>query len=217
MGPAGIPELTRRAAAEASADRATVLLLRHAERGPIPVGHVGNDVRLVASGKRLSRELGRQMGSRLATLHSSPVPRCMETAEAIAAGAGTPLVVVEDRHLGDPGVYVEHGEVAWAAWVEHGHEGVMAKLVEGVRLPGMAEPRGATARLIEHLRRAVGGAPGLHVFVSHDSLVAPAAAHTLALSLGEVDAPRYLEALVLEFDLQGFIARYRGWSVWRPY
>ena len=67
--------------------------------------------------------------------------RCVQTAEALRAGASVEIPIVVDRLLGDPGVFVVDEKVAWANWEERGHEGVMAHLVSGHEpLPGMAAP-----------------------------------------------------------------------------
>ena len=207
-----LPESTLTAVDYAPADGATLLLLRHSARGPLPAGESGYDVRLLPEGKALARTLGSRIGGLLATLHTSPVPRCVETAEALVEGAGVRLGIVEDTHLGHPGVYVADGEAAWETWQSLGHERVMAHLIAGDRLYGLADPVSASRRLAEHMRATAGGSPGVHVFVTHDSLVTTAAAHLLRRRIGMEDWPRYLEALVLVDRGDGLTATYRAWS-----
>ncbi len=207
-----IPPATLRVLELAPPERATLLLLRHSARGPLPVGEPGNDVLLLPEGKALGRELGGVVGSRLRTLHASPVRRCVETAEAIIEGAGVDVEIAEDRALGHPGVYVEDGDAAWSAWQALGHEGVMKHLVAGDRLDGLADPIPATRRLLDHMHARAGGAAGVHIFVTHDSLVTVAAAHCLRRALGRADWPLYLEALVLAVDGDRITASYRDWS-----
>ena len=68
----------------------TLLLLRHAERPPIPPGTFGNDLEITPAGRREAEALGRALaqGEPVAGVYSSPVLRCVQTAEAMAAGAG---------------------------------------------------------------------------------------------------------------------------------
>lgn len=212
MGPFIIPEPTLRAVGDAPQDRATVLLLRHSARGPIPDGEPGNDVLLLPEGKALARELGRLVGRRLRTIHSSPVRRCVETAESLVQGAEAETVIIEDRHLGHPGVYVQEGPAAWHTWQSLGHERVMAHLVAGDHLPGLNDPVPASRRLVAHMRGTAGARPGVHVFVTHDSLVTTAAAHVLGVPLGKADWPWYLEALVIVDAVSAATATYRGWT-----
>ncbi|MBM4366482.1 MAG: histidine phosphatase family protein [Deltaproteobacteria bacterium] len=217
-GPFIIPEPTLRAVREAPPGRATVLLIRHSARGPIPAGEPGNDVLLLPEGKELARDLGRLVRARLRTVHASPVRRCIETAESIVDGAEIEANIVEDRHLGHPGVYVEPGPAAWATWQGLGHERVMAHLVAGDRLAGLADPVPASRRLVGHVLATAAGAPGVHLFVTHDSLVTTAAAHCLGQPLGKADWPWYLEALVL-LDGGGAArtASYRRWTAELPW
>lgn len=211
MAPFILPDLTLRAVQEAPDDLATVLLLRHSARGPIPPGEPGNDVLLLPEGKALARTLGSAIGGRLRTVHASPVRRCVETAESLVEGAEVDAVPVEDRHLGHPGVYVEEGPDAWQTWQSLGHERVMAHLVAGDQLPGLTDPVPASRRLVGHMLATAGGQPGIHVFVTHDSLVTTAAAHVLGVPLGKADWPWYLEALVI-VDGTRPRAAYRGWT-----
>lgn len=88
-------------------DRPVAMLIRHSVRGPLPLNETGKDVALTEDGKRLARKLGELIGNRLQTLHASPIWRCVQTAEEIAAGAsGKSPTIVENRYLGDPGVFV---------------------------------------------------------------------------------------------------------------
>lgn len=211
-GPFIIPARTLQALRDAPLDRATLLLLRHSARGPIPPGEPGNDVLLLPEGKALAHELGQGIGSRLRTLHASPVYRCVETAQSLAEGAGLPAAVVEDRHLGHPGVYVVEGGGAWTTWQRLGHEQVMAHLVAGDRLEGLTDPIPASRQLVEHMLATAAGEPGIHVFVTHDSLVTVAAAHCLRRTLGKAEWPWYLEALALVDGGSRVTASYRDWS-----
>ena len=71
-----------------------VLLIRHAERGPITDPTMGHDVPLTDRGREAAEATGRAVGAaaqglgRVVVAHS-PVPRCEETARRIARGAET--------------------------------------------------------------------------------------------------------------------------------
>lgn len=187
-----------------------LLLLRHAARGPLPEGLPGGDVPLLPEGVLASRALGERLRGRLATLHTSPVRRCVQTAEALREGAAWPGEPVPDPLLGAPGAFVEDAAVAWRHWLERGHEGVMAALVAGERLPGLADPPVAARRLFAHLVDIAGGRPGVHVFVTHDALLAPTIAHLLRRPLPPAEWPTFLEALALAPRGEAWIATWRG-------
>lgn len=212
IGPFIIPDSTLAALTRAPSDRPTLLLLRHSARGPLPPGEPGNNIRLLPEGEALARQLGSHLAGRLVSLHTSPVARCVETAEALADGAGIQASIVEDTHLGDPGVYVLDPDAAWQTWTTLGHERVMAHLVAGERLEGLADPAAASRRLIQHMRARAEGRPGVHVFITHDSLLTAAAAHALRQPIRKEDWPWYLEALALVDEGERLQATYRTWS-----
>jgi hypothetical protein len=104
------------------------------------------------------------------------------------------MTVTQDRLLGDPGVFVLDGPRAWGNWQRLGHEGVMANLVSGAEaLPGMANPDFAARFLVHHALTQAGHTAGIHLFVSHDSVIAATVARLLGRPQGSADWPWYLE------------------------
>lgn len=191
-----IPPSVLRHLAELPQDRPVVLLLRHSVRYDLPPDAPGNDVPLTEIGRALARDLGALIGARLKSLHSSPVPRCIDTAASIRDGASLGLNITQDRLLGDPGVFVLDGPRAWSNWQKLGHEGVMAKLVSGTGImPGMADPDFAARFLTHHALAQADGDAGVHVFVTHDSVIAATASRMLARPQGAADWPWYLEGV----------------------
>ncbi|HET8731866.1 MAG TPA: histidine phosphatase family protein, partial [Moraxellaceae bacterium] len=70
------------------ADRPLILLSRHSVREEAPNGIAGYDLPLTEEGIRLAEEWGTRLPGPLHALHSSPVGRCVDTATALARGAG---------------------------------------------------------------------------------------------------------------------------------
>ena len=124
-----IPPSVLRWLERAPTDRPVAMLIRHSVRDHLPPGDAGYRLPITEVGVRLARALGARLGARLRTLRASPLVRCVQTAEALAEGAGLDLEVAPDHHLGDPGVYVLDGERAWVNWQRLGHEEVMTRLV----------------------------------------------------------------------------------------
>lgn len=189
-----IPPSMLRLLERAPADRAVVVLLRHSVRDHLPPGDAGYALPITEVGRRLALELGGRLGSRLRTLHASPLLRCVQTAKALAEGAGVPHDVVPNRLLGDPGVFVLDERRAWTNWERLGHEGVMRHLVsETTALSGMARPDEAARYLVRSMLAEAASRPGVHVFVTHDSLVTATAACLLRTSISPGGWPWYLE------------------------
>jgi broad specificity phosphatase PhoE len=195
---------------EVPTDRPVALLLRHSVRPPLDPGDAGYTLPLTADGVRLATDLGRRLGGRLQTLHASPLLRCVQTAEALRAGASRRLTITEDRLLGDPGAFVHDSGLAWPNWQARGHEGVMAHLVrEDCALPGMAAPEAAARFLALHMLTVAAGVPGVHVFVTHDSLVTATAARLLREPFGGDAWPWYLEGAFFWRDGDDLHVAYR--------
>lgn len=205
-----IPASTLRWIAESPRGSPVVILLRHSVRPPLDEHDVGYSVPITDDGRRIARELGALLGDRLRSLHASPLLRCVQTAEEIGAGAGRSLDVARDTMLGDPGAFVNDGRLAWPSWRDLRHEGVMTHLVrENFALPGMAEPDYAARALVHHMLTHAGGRPGVHVFVTHDSLVTATAARMLGKPLGRGAWPLYLEAAFFWRVDEELVAAYR--------
>ena len=175
-------------------DSPIAVLLRHSVRDDLPPGIAGYTLPITEIGIQLAQDLGGLIGARLRLLHTSPLTRCVQTAEALNFGAGANLRIVHDRLLGDPGVFVVDGQRAQPNWDRLGHEGVMQHLVASDEvLPGMAQPGPAARFLVHHMLSIAGDAPGLHLFVTHDSLVTTTVARLLGQQLGTEAWPWYLE------------------------
>ena len=176
------------------------IILRHAEREDIPGGTFGVDVRLTPQGIREARRLGTILSSRSSqgTITASPVGRCIATAEEIRFGSGWPAKVVADRRLGDPGPFVIDQEAAGKVFLNVGiSETVRRQLTCREPPPGMRE----TSRGVEILLGLAAGGLGrrglLHLYVTHDAILAVLVAHLYRLPMEEIGWPNYLDGLVI--------------------
>lgn len=186
------------------ADCPVALLIRHSARDDIPDGGTGMELPINDLGVRLCQELGNQLAGRIRTARSSPVLRCVQTGELLCRSAGAGDKVTMDKRLGAPGVYVLDEEVAWHNWQALGNEGVIEHLVSGGgALPGMADAAEAAIGLVDHLLESAGCEPGLHLFISHDSIVAPTVARVLGQRLCRSRWPEYLDAAAFWRNQEG--------------
>ncbi len=189
-----IPPSVLRWLAQVPREAPVALLVRHSVRDHLAMGDAGYLQPITDVGVTLARDLGAILGDRLRSLHTSPLTRCIQTAEALRVGASLEIPIVIDRLLGDPGVFVLDGKLAWSHWEQRGHKGVVAYLVSGQELlSGMADPDAAARFLVQHMLAAAGKEPGIHVFVTHDALVTAAAARLLGEQLTPMDWPWFLE------------------------
>ncbi|MEZ4364086.1 MAG: histidine phosphatase family protein [Kofleriaceae bacterium] len=190
-------------------DRPVAMLVRHSVRGHLAPGDVGYTVPITEVGHQLAHELGTKLQGRLQTVYASPLLRTMQTGRRLAEGAARAPEVVPDRMLGDPGVFVVDGR-AGGTWQALGHEEVMRRLVHGDEvLPGCADADAAARALAQHMLALSSGAPGVHAFVTHDSLVTATAARLLGEALTKDDWPWYLEAAFFWEQADGVHVAYR--------
>ena len=155
------------------------LVLRHSERIPI----IGNgDVfkaQLTPDGIAAAHHFGSNLARlrRLGRVMSSPVSRCVDTAVAIAEGAGFPEKVrVDDR--------LSHLQLqrVWRA---------LPACCDFENLPA------GVADLIDLLLPRGGVDCGLDVFVTHDTLVGALAGYFTGLPVQGDAVPRFLEGMFL--------------------
>lgn len=176
------------------------VILRHAKREDIPRGTFGTDVGLTLQGIRDSRRLGTMLSARSSqgTITSSPVRRCIATAEEIWCGSGWSAKVLADRRLGDPGPFVIDPEVAGEVFLNTGISEIVRRQLTCCEPPqGMRE----TSRGVEILLSLAAGGLAqrgrVQLYVTHDAILAVLVAHLYRLSVEETGWPDFLDGLVL--------------------
>lgn len=182
-------------------DRPVALLTRHSLRDGEPQGIAGYDVPLTAAGVALAEAWGQQLQRPLHSLHSSPVGRCVDTAAALARGAGmNDLRVHTSAHLVEPGCYVHSvGEVGPLFM----QLGPLAFANRHLResLGGILSPAAGAAKIVQHIRAQQGPAGSLTVHVTHDTILAAFIYFLLQRAqLQSEDWPWMLEGAWLWFD-----------------
>lgn len=185
-----------------------LLLMRHAERFEIVPGEPGEQVPLTPKGRRDAHALGAALRHRLDRLVSSPVGRCVETAQRLARGARCEHHVETSPLLGAPGVFIHDSDLAWESFLRLQSHGVLrAQVGSPDPLPGFRDTRTATLRLLETLRPE-----GVTLAVTHD-MVLGAVVGTLLGPDAVGRWPGFLETCALEPQGAGWRVTWRGSSV----
>ncbi len=178
--------------------RSCLWILRHAERPPLVEGDGGAELSLTAAGEVAAVALGRRLGPSLVSLRTSPVRRCRETSESIVRGAGVEIPIVCDRDLGDPGAFIEDPDLAWQNWIRLKQDGVLEHLAsQAGPLPGFSASVPAAFGLVRRLLGHIGGRAGIHIAVTHDSLMLPLLVALRGRALERELWPGYLEYIEL--------------------
>ena len=166
---------------------ATILLVRHAAHvhlGKVLSGR-GGDVPLSAAGREQAQRLAQQLGSeRLDAVHTSPVRRARDTAQAIAAVANVPEDVAAPLDEVDFGAWSGmafadlESDPLWHVWNTRRSEAVP---------PGGEAMRAVQQRVLGYLRDVARQASGRVVaMVSHADVIRVGVAGILGLSLDRI-------------------------------
>lgn len=184
-----------------------IVLIRHAEREPIPKGEVGNEVAITAAGRIAAQRLARRRDFQVVSVRSSPIRRCLETAAIIAAANGIRSDAIStSRDLGDPGYFIENGDLAWRAWQEEGHEGVKRFLLRATgSRPGFMDLRSAANGLAGRIRERLSVLEGREVWVTHDTVLGAFLAHLMFGQMTLADWPGYLDRLEIGLQPDGHL------------
>ena len=177
------------------------IVLRHAEREPIPPGGFGTDVALTANGVAAAELLGGRLAHREpGAVYSSPLLRCRATAAAIIRGAGWEAAPESDWRLGWPGPFVIDEELSGPLFMQLGSKEVVRRQLTDQLPPAGMRATEEGLRLFLELARPVSAPspPGrLSLLVTHDSVLAVIVGRLYALGLDGFPWPDYLDGLLL--------------------
>ena len=175
------------------------IILRHAEREKIPAGTFGAEVSLTVQGVSTAEKLGAVLVRRgPVSITSSPVLRCVQTAEAIRRGGGQAGATTLDWRLGDPGPFVVRAEESGKLFLQVGIlEIVRRQLSAAGPLPGMRETTEGIELLLGLTAHNLDQQGRLSIYVTHDAILAVLAAWLYLAPIEEITWPDYLDGLLL--------------------
>lgn len=148
------------------------LLIRHGDRDNIPQGSFGNEILLNEKGKQNSLKFGESIaGMRVNKILTSPVGRCVQTAEFIAKGYGRNIEIIETIALGAPGLHIIDEKIAGEFYLNYGFDEMYKRFLNEIEIPGIPTTieinKSITKFLIDHSNQN-----GITIFVTHDMLIA---------------------------------------------
>lgn len=173
-------------------DRPVALLMRHSARHPIVDPSDPYIAKLTEEGVRLAEEFGSLLGANYTCgrLLSSPVGRCLDTASAIARGAGWAIGVQVDERLSHP--YIE------PAWEQ----------LQRGEVNGSLPPQ--VNATLDLLLDPVNFTPALDIMVTHDTIVGAVVGCLLKVPVTGPYWPAFLEGAFLWRTERGTHAVWRG-------
>ena len=147
------------------------VLIRHGERYAIPEGSFGLDALLTPGGMSAAVGFGRAI-ARYPVMHiyTSPIKRCVQTAECIMRGLQRNVGISCEDNLGNPGFHVSNAQIAGEHFMRYGAIGVFEQFAADEDIPGIAPMsylRNEALNWIDNKCEE----NGLFFFVTHDSLI----------------------------------------------
>lgn len=176
-------------------------LTRHSIREEPQNGFASYDVPLTAEGVDLAKWLGRALDRPIHAFRTSPVGRCIDTAKALAEGAGIVLDEVDaSPQLVEPGSYVTHIEQVGGLFFKLGPIGFANKHLRN-EVRGVKSPSQGTMEILEYLKADMGEPGSLSIHVTHDTILAAFVYSLLAYDvLDESHWPQMMEGAFVWFE-----------------
>jgi broad specificity phosphatase PhoE len=189
-----------------SATETKLIIIRHAERPEIADGAVGNELTLTKKGEADSVAFAQQVSSDIISIRTSPIVRCVQTAQIMASQWGYPLSEIQTcKKLGDPGFFIRDSELAWQSWLEKGAKAVNQHLLTGRdKWPGFVHFDMAILEMKFLILKTLATRKyGTHVWVTHDTILATIASRLLPSPILMSEWPSFLGMLEISLDHKG--------------
>ncbi len=147
------------------------LLLRHSDRDEIPKDSFGHEVLLNEKGKGNALRFGESLANlRVNKIYTSPIERCVQTAELITKGFNKSVEIIETKALGAPGLHINDENIAGNFFLEHGFDELHNRFMLGKNIPGMPDAKELNQRMTTFLKdKTVRN--GRTLFITHDMLI----------------------------------------------
>lgn len=148
------------------------LLLRHADRDDIPKGSFGNEILLNEKGKQNAQTFGMSLSERkINRIFTSPVGRCVQTAEFIVKGYGNSIDIIETTALGAPGLHITDEKIAGEFYLQYGFDEMYRQFMQGEKIPGILNSNKLKYRITTFIKENSND-NGTTIFITHDILIA---------------------------------------------
>ncbi len=148
------------------------LLLRHADRDDIPKGSFGNEILLNEKGKQNAQNFGEKLAEgKINRIFTSPVGRCVQTAEFITKGYGRSIEIIETTALGAPGLHISDEKIAGEFFLQYGFDEMYKRFMRDEKIPGIPTITELNHRITTFIKEHT-AQNGTTIFITHDMLIA---------------------------------------------
>lgn len=148
------------------------LLVRHADRDDIPQGSFGNEILLNEKGKENAQRFGESLFDRkINRIFTSPIGRCVQTAEYITKGYESSIEIIETTSLCAPGLHISDEKLAGDFLLQHGFDEMYKRFTQGEKIPGIPNINELNHRVTNFINEN-STKNGMTIFITHDMLIA---------------------------------------------
>ena len=182
------------------ADIPVVLFARHSIRELAAHGSVNYQLPLTQEGIDLAKAWGARFQRKVTNFFSSPVQRCVDTAELMAEGMAFKGEVTKHKYLVEPGCYVIEMQKVGHRFLELGPVG-FANEHFALGFPGVLSPEEGAKKLLSHFIENLCPEGGMSIHISHDTILAAFVYCLLQKGLlSDADWPEMMEGIFLWFE-----------------
>lgn len=184
-----------------------VVLLRHAHRQEIPEQAFGNEIPITEEGHRAALKWGNAFHALpFEKIESSPVLRCLQTAQCIQTAFKRKIDLNLSTLLGNPGIFIEDLNEAHHLFLSHTLFDILRNLVQGHPLKGMNKiANGVNLFLNEFLFKN----SKLTLLITHDSIMIPICCYLFNSIDIEKYTPSFLEFALIFYDEEQLYCSFR--------
>lgn len=190
-----------------------LLIIRHAETESRSNRETPTDAEISEAGRAASKEFGRMFSrqfGRPRLVKSSPVKRCVDTAQEFISCFDKSCDPELSSILGSPGCFVADEELAAENFRRYGVERVALRLARGDKLPGMRHIYDGVRMLLSEAIADLETIKGAGVYVTHDAILVPFILHCTRQAVVKANWPGFLEGVGLWRDSDGLFLAWRG-------
>lgn len=181
--------------------------IRHAHRKNFKPNDWGHEVSITAEGQKASQQLGEALAkSKISAIWTSPVRRCVQTAQRIMNGMGTDVPTHYCSLLGDPGFMISDPKIAANAFRNYHLFELVNLLLDGKSLPGFYPLDIGCRRILKELFEYKQSA----IWVTHDIIICCLACWIFHCDRSETMVPEFLEGIEFSFEEKERFASFKG-------
>ena len=180
------------------------LILRHAERFEIKKSEFGNDVLLNETGIKSSYEFGENLSEfNISKIYTSPIQRCVQTAENIIKGYNKNVQIIETKILGDPGIHVSDEDLLGKYYFQYGFWKIFQNFKNNKKVDGLKFQEQLKTTFFSYISETTKN-EGLTLYITHDWLIAFFAYAANIYEYTEKNWIDYLRGLIIDIKNNGY-------------